>query len=182
MASASGTTTLTGTSGSDNYVGGSGSDNLSGGAGDDRLNGGSGSDVLDGGSGFDTLLGGSGADTLIFKAYENEYKLGGTYVAGSGALAGTLTGGALYDNGVLQSGTSFKGYDNYDGGNGTVAAGTAEIDTLKISVSVQQNNDAAFMQALNDEINYFNAVWYPAHKNNQTGKRIRPSIRSRAST
>ncbi|WP_029586512.1 Ig-like domain-containing protein, partial [Bradyrhizobium sp. URHD0069] len=163
-------TTPTGTSGSDNLVGGSGADILSGGAGDDRLNGGSGTDTLDGGSGFDTLLGGSGADTLIFKAYANEYKLGSTYVAGSGALPGTLTGGTLYDNGVLQSGTSFKGYDNYDGGNGTVAGGTAEIDTLKISVSVQQNNDDAFMQALNAEINYFNTVWYPAHKNNQTGQ------------
>ncbi|MBR1147045.1 hypothetical protein JQ567_27500, partial [Bradyrhizobium sp. AUGA SZCCT0431] len=170
MASASGTTTLTGTSGNDNYVGGSGNDNLSGGAGDDRLNGGSGSDTLDGGSGFDNVLGGSGADTLIFKAYQNEYRLGGTYVAGSGALPGTLTGGALYDNGVLQSGITFQGFDNYDGGNGTVAGGTAEIDTLKISVSVQQQNDAAFMQALNDEINYFNTVWYPAHKNNQTGQ------------
>ncbi|WP_199805550.1 VCBS domain-containing protein, partial [Bradyrhizobium lablabi] len=170
MASASGTTILTGTSGNDNYTGGAGDDNLSGGAGDDRLNGGSGNDTLDGGSGFDTLLGGSGTDKLIFKAYENEYKLGSTYVAGSGALPGTLTGGSLYDNGVLQSGTTFKGYDIYDGGNGNVASGTAEIDTLKIYVSVQQNNDAAFMQALNDEINYFNNVWYPAHKNNQTGQ------------
>src|SRR5262245_49901890 len=170
MASASGTTILTGTSGNDNYTGGAGDDNLSGGAGDDRLNGGSGNDTLDGGSGFDTILGGSGTDKLVFKAYENEYKLGSTYVAGSGALPGTLTGGSLYDNGVLQSGTTFKGYDIYDGGNGNVASGTAEIDTLKICVSVQQNNDAAFMQALNDEINYFNNVWYPAHKNNQTGQ------------
>ncbi|MBR1298600.1 VCBS domain-containing protein [Bradyrhizobium sp. AUGA SZCCT0042] len=167
---ASGDTTLNGGSGSDNLVGGSGNDTLYGGAGDDRLNGGSGSDTLDGGSGFDNLLGGSGADTLIFKAYENEYRLGATYVAGSGALPGTLTGGILYDNGGAKSGTSFVGYDNYDGGNGNVAGGTAEIDTLKIVVSVQQNNDAAFMQALNAEINYFNTVWYNAHKNNQTGQ------------
>src|SRR5207248_1062994 len=120
---ASGPTTLTGTSGNDPLIGGSGNDTLSGGAGNDYLNGGSGADTLDGGSGFDTLLGGSGADTLIFKAYQNEYMLGGT----------------IYDNGVAQTGAlSFSGYDSYDGGNGTVRAGTAEIDTLQIYVSQQQ--------------------------------------------
>ena len=76
---ASGPTTLTGTSGNDTLIGGSGNDTLSGGAGNDFLNGGSGNDTLDGGTGFDTLLGGSGADTLIYKAYQNEYILGGTY-------------------------------------------------------------------------------------------------------
>ncbi|WP_352749378.1 Ig-like domain-containing protein, partial [Mesorhizobium sp. M0615] len=160
--------TTIGTSGSDNLVGGSGDDVLLGGAGSDRLNGGSGADTLDGGSGFDDLLGGSGADLLIFRAYENQYKLGSTYVAGSGGLPGTLTGGTVYDNGAAQSGSSFGGYDNYDGGNGSAKGGTGEIDTLKIYVSVQQSNDAAFMHALNDEINYFNTVWYPAHRNQQT--------------
>ena len=165
MAGASGDTTLTGGSGSDNLVGGSGNDILSGGAGSDRLNGGSGNDILDGGSGFDTLLGGSGADCLIYRAYENQYKLGGTYVSG------TLTNATIYDNGVqLVGATTFTGYDNYDGGNGTVKAGTAEIDTLKIYLSVQQSNDSAFMAALNAEINYFNTVWLLAHKNLQTGQ------------
>ena len=70
----------------------------------------------------------------------------------------------------LVGATTFTGYDNYDGGNGTVKAGTAEIDTLKIYVSVQQNNDLAFMAALTAEINYFNTVWLPAHKNLQTGQ------------
>src|SRR5437899_2949142 len=92
MASPSGTTTLTGTSGSDNLVGGSGDDILSGGAGNDRLNGGSGDDILNGGSGFDTVLGGSGSDILIYKAYENQYVLGGAYASSTQ----TLSGGTYY--------------------------------------------------------------------------------------
>src|SRR5437868_2918008 len=112
MASASGDNTLIGTSSTDNLVGGSGNDTLSGGAGNDSLNGGSGNDTLDGGSGIDTVLGGSGTDTLIFKAYENQYRLGATYVAGSGVLPGTLSGGTIYDNGAA-AGTSFSGYDIY---------------------------------------------------------------------
>src|SRR3954467_12871408 len=116
---ASGTTTLTGTAGNDTLIGGSGNDTLSGGAGSDYLNGGSGADTLDGGSGFDTVLGGSGADTLIFRAYQNEYVLGATYSTSTAPYTGTLSGGTLYDNGVAQSGAvAFKGYDNYDGGNG----------------------------------------------------------------
>src|SRR5262245_10864643 len=165
MAGASGTTTSTGTSGNDNLVGGSGSDILSGGAGTDRLNGGSGSDILDGGSGFDTVLGGSGADLLIFKAYENEYRLGGTFT-GTG-----LVGGTIYDNGQgLTGATTYAGYDNYDGGNGSASGGTGERDTLQIYVSQLQSNDAAFMQALQAEINYFNTVWLPAHSNRNTGQ------------
>src|SRR5689334_18166504 len=168
---ASGTTNLTGTAGSDTLIGGSGNDTLSGGAGNDYLNGGSGADTLDGGSGFDTLLGGSGSDLLIFRAYENEYILGASYTAGAAPYTGTLSGGTIYDNGVAQSGAvSFAGYDTYDGGNGTVATGTADIDTLQIYVSVQQSNDAAFMQSLNNEIAYFTNVWLPAHRNSQTGQ------------
>src|SRR3954447_26170645 len=118
---ASGDTTLNGGTGSDNLVGGSGNDTLSGGAGSDRLNGGSGADTLDGGSGFDTVLGGEGADLLIFRAYENEWRQGGN--------------GTIYDNGAVQTGNVFLGYDAYDGGNGSAAGGTAEIDTLQIHVS-----------------------------------------------
>src|SRR5258705_7511162 len=92
MAGASGDIILTGGSGSDNLVGGSGADTLSGGAGNDRLNGGSGDDILNGGSGFDIVLGGSGSDTLIYKAYENQYFLYGSYSASTQ----TLTGGTLY--------------------------------------------------------------------------------------
>src|SRR5437762_7444223 len=92
MADASGTTTLTGTTSSDILIGGSGSDSLSGGAGSDFLNGGSGSDTLNGGSGYDIVLGGSGSDTLIYKAYENQYILAGTYTASTQ----TLTGGDLW--------------------------------------------------------------------------------------
>ncbi|MEI8720298.1 hypothetical protein [Mesorhizobium sp. ISC11] len=87
--------TTIGTSSNDNLVGGSGDDVLSGGAGDDRLNGGSGADTLDGGSGFDTVLGGSGADTLIYRAWENQYKIG-TQIYGTGTIAGQ---------------TAFSGYD-----------------------------------------------------------------------
>src|SRR5688572_33153264 len=103
--------TTIGTGGNDNLVGGSGIDDLSGGAGDDRLNGGSGADLLDGGSGIDTVLGGSGADTLTFKAYENQYILGGIYDAG------VLSGGSIYENGVERDWEQFSGYDLYDGGN-----------------------------------------------------------------
>src|SRR5688572_13334157 len=158
------------TDGNDKLIGGSGTDDMSGGDGNDYLNGGSGSDVLDGGSGFDTVLGGSGADTLIFYAYQNQYILGGTYVAGSSSCTGTLSGGTIYNDGTQTTLTSFSGYVNYDGDNGTVKSGTAEIDALKIDVSVQQSNDAAFMTALNNEIAYFNTVWSPLHQNKQTGQ------------
>src|SRR6266404_1702570 len=176
MASASGDTTLTGTSGSDNLVGGSGNDILSGGAGSDRLNGGSGNDTLNGGSGFDTVLGGSGSDILIYKAYENQYVLNGTY------LNQQLTGGTYYSGTdqtalntlptqtVLTGATSFQGYDSYDGGNGAVQLGKAgsvpDVDTLQIWLDAQQLNDAA-VQA---EISYYKNVWVPAHINPQTGQ------------
>ncbi|MGY4175758.1 VCBS repeat-containing protein [Bradyrhizobium sp. USDA 4518] len=153
MASASGTTILTGTSGSDNLVGGSGNDVLSGGAGDDRLNGGSGSDILDGGSGFDNVLGGSGADTLIYRAWENQYKLG-TLVYGTGTTTGQ---------------TTFSGYDVYDGGNGTVAKGTAEVDTLVIYLSNDQLQNVAFVNALNIEVSQFRA-FIAANLNSNTGQ------------
>src|SRR5882757_3966595 len=165
---ASGDTTLIGTSGSDNLVGGSGNDTLLGGAGSDRLNGGSGSDTLDGGSGFDTVVGGEGADLVIFRAYENEWRLGGTY---TNAGVPQLAGGTIYDNGVAQtSSTTFLGYDTYDGGNGASAGGTADIDTLRIYVSEQKSNDAAFMAALNAEVAYFQNSWLPAHVNKNTGQ------------
>src|SRR4051812_5788853 len=101
MAGASGDTTIimTGTT-NDNLVGGSGNDYLSGGAGNDRLNGGSGADTLDGGSGFDTVLGGSGADSLIYRAWENQYKIGTNF----------------FNVGTTTVQTSFSGYDIYDGG------------------------------------------------------------------
>ncbi|MET3843465.1 VCBS domain-containing protein [Bradyrhizobium sp. OAE829] len=153
MASASGTTTLTGTSGSDNYVGGSGNDYLSGGAGGDRLNGGSGADTLDGGSGFDTVLGGSGADTLIYRAWENQYKIG-SQVYGVGTTVGQM---------------AFSGYDIYDGGNGNAAQGTAEIDTLVINLSNAQLLNTTFMAALNAEITQFQA-FMAANTNKNTGQ------------
>ena len=118
---ASGTTTLTGTSGSDTLIGGSGSDTLSGGAGSDYLNGGSGSDTLDGGSGIDTLLGGSGADTLIFKAWENQWKIGSTVYTAPSDGTGSLT-----------TSTTFTGYDSYNGGSGSAKLGSAEQDTVQI--------------------------------------------------
>ncbi|TIW23254.1 MAG: tandem-95 repeat protein, partial [Mesorhizobium sp.] len=152
------------TDGDDKLIGGSGTDIIIAGDGNDYVNGGSGADTLDGGSGIDTLLGGSGADTLIFVSYENQYRLGGSYDGSA------LTGGSIYNDGVQTGLTSFTGYDNYDGGNGTVKGGTAEIDTLKIVVSVQQSNDAAFMAALNAEVAYFKNIWLPAHVNKSTGQ------------
>src|SRR5438132_6642619 len=166
---ASGPTTIimTGTT-NDNLVGGSGNDYLSGGAGSDRLNGGSCNDTLNGGSGFDTVLGGSGSDILIYKAYENQYVLNGTY------LNQQLTGGTYYSGTdqtalntlptqtVLTGATSFQGYDSYDGGNGAVQLGKAgsvpDVDTLQIWLDAQQLNDAA-VQA---EISYYKNVWVPA--------------------
>ncbi|WP_436216266.1 VCBS domain-containing protein, partial [Bradyrhizobium sp. LjRoot220] len=153
MASASDTTTLTGTSGSDNYVGGSGNDNLSGGAGDDRLNGGSGSDTLDGGSGFDTVLGGSGADTLIYRAWENQYKVG-SQILGVGTTVGQ---------------TAFSGYDINDGGNGNAATGTAEIDRLVIYLSNAQLASSTFMTAFNNDLANFQA-FIVANSNPNTGQ------------
>ncbi|MBR1193451.1 S-layer family protein, partial [Bradyrhizobium sp. AUGA SZCCT0160] len=153
MASASGTTTLTGTSGNDNYVGGSGNDTLSGGAGSDRLNGGSGSDTLDGGSGFDTVLGGSGADTLIYRAWENQYKVG-SQILGVGTTVGQ---------------TAFSGYDIYDGGNGNAARGTAEIDKLVIYLSNAQLASSTFMTAFNNDMANFQA-FIIANSNQNTGQ------------
>ncbi|MBR1155264.1 VCBS domain-containing protein [Bradyrhizobium sp. JYMT SZCCT0428] len=153
MASASGTTTLTGTSGSDNYVGGSGNDYLSGGAGSDRLNGGSGADTLDGGSGFDTVLGGSGADTLIYRAWENQYKIGSQ----------------VYGVGTTATQTAFSGYDIYDGGNGNAAQGTAEIDRLVIYLSNAQQASSAFMTAFNNDMANFQA-FIIANSNRNTGQ------------
>ena len=159
MAGASGETILTGTGGNDNYVGGSGNDTLSGGAGDDRLNGGSGLDTLDGGSGFDTVLGGSGTDKLIYKAFENQWVIDGSY----NAINQTLTGGT-YSTG----GTSFTGYDVYDGGNGAVklagGSGTPDQDTLKIYLNADQVLDAAIWA----EITYYRDVWLPQHISQQT--------------
>ncbi|TPI53340.1 hypothetical protein FJ420_31800, partial [Mesorhizobium sp. B3-1-3] len=145
--------TTIGTSGSDNLVGGSGDDLLSGGAGNDRLNGGSGADTLDGGSGFDTVLGGSGADTLIYRAWENQYKIG-TQVYGTGITVGQ---------------TTFSGYDVYDGGNGNAAKGTAEIDTLVIYLSNDQLLNTSFMTAFNAEIAQFR-TFIAANSNANTGQ------------
>ncbi|PBC02410.1 VCBS domain-containing protein, partial [Mesorhizobium sp. WSM3860] len=142
-----------GTSSNDNLVGGSGADILSGGDGSDRLNGGSGADTLDGGSGFDTVLGGSGADTLIYRAWENQYKIGGQ----------------VYGTGTTTGQTIFSGYDVYDGGNGSAAKGTAEIDTLFIYLSNDQLNNASFMTALNNEIAQFQA-FIAANSNVNTGQ------------
>ncbi|WP_292373465.1 VCBS domain-containing protein [Mesorhizobium sp.] len=146
-------TSTVGTDGNDNLVGGSGSDVLSGGDGSDRLNGGSGADTLDGGSGFDTVLGGSGADTLIYRAWENQYKIG-SQVYGTGTTTGQ---------------TTFSGYDTYDGGNGSAAKGTAEIDKLVIYLSNDQMNNASFMTALNNEIAQFQA-FIAANSNANTGQ------------
>ena len=181
MASASGDTTLTGTNGSDNLIGGSGNDTLSGGAGSDFLNGGSGNDVLNGGSGFDTLLGGSGSDTLIYKAYENQCILGGTFnsttqtVTGGTVWVGTdqtaaqTTSGA-YTGPTLLGTAAFSGFDSYDGGSGAVQLGkagsTPDTDTLQIWLTPSQYHDAGIMA----EINYVKNVWLPAHLNTHTGQ------------
>ncbi|MGY4261451.1 VCBS repeat-containing protein [Bradyrhizobium sp. USDA 4519] len=179
MASASGDTTIimTGTT-NDNLVGGSGNDTLYGGAGSDRLNGGSGDDTLNGGSGFDTVLGGSGSDTLIYKAYENQYILGST---GFTATNQQISGGAIYSGtdqtslgivgaSTVVSGTTFQGYDSYDGGNGAVQLGkagaTPDVDTLQIWLSAAQLADAD----IRAEISYYKNVWVPAHISAQTGQ------------
>ncbi|TPK78160.1 hypothetical protein FJ936_30355, partial [Mesorhizobium sp. B2-4-13] len=145
--------TTIGTSSNDNLVGGSGDDVLSGGAGNDRLNGGSGADTLDGGSGFDTVLGGSGADTLIYRAWENQYKIGGQ----------------VYGTGTTVGQTAFSDYDIYDGGNGSAAKGTAEIDTLVIYLSNDQLLNASFMTTFNAELAQFRA-FIAANTNANTGQ------------
>ncbi|MGY4169096.1 beta strand repeat-containing protein [Bradyrhizobium sp. USDA 4529] len=179
MASASGDTTIIMTGATnDNLVGGSGNDTLYGGAGNDRLNGGSGDDTLNGGSGFDTVLGGSGSDTLIYKAYENQYILGST---GFTATNQQISGGTIYSGtdqtslgivgaSTVVSGTTFQGYDSYDGGNGAVQLGkagaTPDVDTLQIWLSAAQLADAD----IRAEISYYKNVWVPAHISAQTGQ------------
>ena len=153
MAGLSGETTINGGAGNDTINGGSGNDTLSGGAGSDRLNGGSGADTLDGGSGFDTVLGGSGADTLIYRAWENQYKIGGQ----------------VYGTGTTVGQTTFSGYDVYDGGNGNAAKGTAEIDKLVIYLSADQLANSSFMSALNTEIAQFQS-FIAANSNANTGQ------------
>src|SRR5258705_255159 len=69
--------------------------------GSDDVNGGSGDDTVDEGSGFDTVLAGSGTDTLIYKAYENQYILGGTYAATSTSYL--FTGGGTVWSGSEQT-------------------------------------------------------------------------------
>ena len=133
---------LSGGAGNDFLNGGAGSDSLYGGTGSDILHGGSGADLLDGGSGADTLQGGSGADTLIYSAWENL----------SAATA-----------------TTFASYDIYDGGNGNVAKGTAEIDKLIINLSEAQLNDPAFMAAFTADLARFQA-FITANTNVNTGQ------------
>ncbi|RUZ78462.1 adhesin [Mesorhizobium sp. M7A.F.Ca.US.006.01.1.1] len=141
------------TDGDDKLIGGSGTDVIVAGGGNDYINGGSGADTLDGGSGFDTVLGGSGADTLIYRAWENQYKIGGQ----------------VYGTGTTAEQTAFSGYDTYDGGNGNAAKGTAEIDTLSIYLSNDQLANASFMTAFNAEIAQFRA-FIAANSNSNTGQ------------
>src|SRR5215213_7961845 len=115
-----------------------------GGAGNDFLNGGSGSDTLDGGTGIDRLLGGSGSDRLIYKAFENQWLLHANYSSTSTSF-GVSSGTGSYYNGTL---TGFTGYDDYDGGSGSVKAGTqviADSDTVEIWLSTEQLADSAIM-------------------------------------
>jgi Ca2+-binding RTX toxin-like protein len=154
----SGTTTLDGGAGNDTLIGGSGSDILNGGDGSDFLNGGSGSDTLDGGSGIDTLLGGSGADTLIYKAWENQWLLGGTT---SGTTSFSVSGGS-YQNTTT---SGFTGYDSYNGGSGATKLSIADKDVVQIWLSPAQLADPAIMA----EIAYAQA-WVAAQLNSNTGQ------------
>ena len=144
------------TDGNDKLIGGSGADAMSGGDGNDYLNGGSGSDVLDGGSGFDTVLGGSGADTLIYRAWENQYRIGNVVYDADGSV-----------------GSSFTGYDVYDGGSGAVKGGTVSgtdgVDTLYVYLSNAQLADPRFMAAFTAEWNAF-LNFMAANTNQNTGQ------------
>ncbi|RWI93539.1 MAG: adhesin [Mesorhizobium sp.] len=99
------------------------------------------------------MLGGSGADKLIYRAWENQYKIGGQ----------------VYGTGTTTGQTTFSGYDVYDGGNGSAAKGTAEIDTLFIYLSNDQLNNSSFMATLNSEIAQFRA-FITANSNTNTGQ------------
>ncbi|WP_197018374.1 Ig-like domain-containing protein, partial [Sphingomonas sp. URHD0057] len=162
---ASGTTTLNGGSGNDNLVGGSGDDFLSGGAGSDTLNGGSGNDVLDGGSGIDKLLGGSGADTLIYKAWENQWRVGAT--ATSTSTSFSVSGGSYQNAGT----SGFSGYDNYDGGSGAVGSASSKTNSVvdKDVVQIWLNADQLADPAIMAEIAYAQA-WVAAQLNSNTGQ------------
>ncbi|TPK10080.1 hypothetical protein FJ543_21145, partial [Mesorhizobium sp. B2-5-7] len=92
-------------------------------------------------------------DTLIYRAWENQYKIG-TQVYGTGITVGQ---------------TTFSGYDVYDGGNGNAAKGTAEIDTLVIYLSNDQLSNTSFMTAFNAEIAQFR-TFIAANSNANTGQ------------
>ena len=162
MAGASGDTTSSGTGGNDTLIGGSGNDTLSGGDGSDFLNGGSGTDTLDGGSGIDKLLGGSGADRLIYKAFENQWLIGASYV--STGTSFSASGGTYEseDGGI----TAYTGYDTYDGGSGAVKLGkqlVADVDVVEVWLTAEQIADPAIMA----EIAYAQS-WIAAQKNVNT--------------
>ena len=77
--------------------------------------------------------------------------------------------GQVYYDGIATGTTTFAGYDTYDGGNGTVAKGTAEIDKLYIYLSNEQLQNNAFMTAFTTELNAFQA-FILANSNSNTGQ------------
>ena len=159
----SGDDILSGGAGNDTLNGGSGSDILDGGSGSDKLDGGSGSDVLDGGSGIDTLSGGSGADTLIYKAWENQWRIGSTVTSPTGSTTTFSISGGTVENST--STTSFSGSDLYDGGSGAAKLSVADKDVVQIWLDPSQLADPAIMA----EIAYAQA-WVAAQLNANTGQ------------
>jgi Ca2+-binding RTX toxin-like protein len=156
----SGDDILSGGAGNDTLNGGSGSDILDGGSGNDKLDGGSGSDTLDGGSGIDSLSGGSGADTLIYKAFENQWRIGSTVTSSTTTFS--VSGGTVENS---TSTTSFSGNDVYDGGSGAAKLSVADKDVVQIWLDPSQIADPAIMA----EIAYAQA-WVAAQLNANTGQ------------
>jgi Ca2+-binding RTX toxin-like protein len=109
-------------------------DKMVGGSGTDYFDGGAGNDSINGGAGDDILSGGAGSDTVI----------GGS---GSDTLIYKTGEHNPRDADIVIAG------DLYDGGSGS----SRGIDTVEIWVTPEQLLDAAYMTALQNDINYVKA-------------------------
>ena len=110
------------------------------------------------------LLGGSGADRLIYKAFENQWLIGAGYV--STGTSFSVSGGTYEsEDGDI---SAYTGYDNYDGGSGSVKLGkqlVADIDVVEVWLTAEQLADPAILAEI-----AFAQSWIAAQKNLNTGQ------------
>lgn len=101
----------------DNATGGSGNDTIMGNAIANVLNGGSGNDIIVGGSGNDAIVGGPGADTAVYSGGQASYAI---------SFDSTTQTFTVVDqrSGSPDGTDTVSGVENFQFGNGTVAATT----------------------------------------------------------